>query len=1094
MDQALTFIPPGRLGLASWHSNLAKCLQLRFEVTGVLKDLDDSITHLTTSLMLPSSGPQVLYKLELIGSAYQSRWTRLFESEDMNAAHRYFSVALSLAAPDSGLVPALHIRTSELYLTWSQFDKGHEVEGLNKAIESQTTAINLIAEGDARLAGYLQKIGQTYHRRFKRLGKKEDITSATDALNRSLRLTPHSDPARLDVIRDLGDAYQTRFSYLGDLGDCDHAIQLHEQAVSLALDGNPNLATYHSSLGDSYMERFSYTGDQSDLAKALEHQSRAVSLTTFDNQDLPGRLNNLGLAYQLRFYSLGKLEDIDKAIELQGSAERLTAESGRSQPALLSNLGDSFRGRFTRLRRTADLESAFIFQTRAVEATSDEDLHKPNFLDSLGSFHKLRFEHESRLHNLNDINKAIEHKTRAVELAPEWHAKRSTFLNNLGLVYQIRFQEQKQQADIDQAIESLSQAVAIVPDGHSDKPNWLNNLGNAYNARFSSHGQLQDFNSAVDALSRAVSLTSEGHVNMPTILNNLANLYRLQFERSGTQEALDSSISYLQQSIECARHPVQTFNTARFLANLLSSNNRPGSLPVYQIAMNCLPQVIWLGEVASMRIAQTFQLSDFVQEAVAAALLNEEIYLALEWLEQGRSIVWGQFLQLRAPLDNLASVNPELAIELQQAADELYNTSVGIIPSESFEPGSFIRPLDWNVQRHHQVANQYDKLLDQVRQTPGFEDFLRPKKAPELVKAAQSGPIVIVNVYKSRCDALILFPDESDIAHVPLPNLYERTALNLYAPFDIIARSSDPSDGLDGFRGVRPKVAKDRYESMLGELWESVAKPILEALAISTDQPPEELTHITWNTTGPLSLLPLHAAGDYTTPRMRLFEFAISSYTPMLGVLLRVNPAPGIHSRMLAVGQEMTPGYAQLPGTKIELENIKALVKEPIEYMQLDGPSATVTAVLSAMEEYDWIHLACHAHQLPNGPMGSSFRLYEGDLELMRIMQKHFRNKGLAFLSACQTAAGEERFSNESAHLASGMLIAGYPSVIATMWAIADEDAPLVASRVYAQLIKDGRLNYAGSARALHSAVGELRAKVGEKAFARWAPFIHIGS
>ncbi|CAE6443371.1 unnamed protein product [Rhizoctonia solani] len=1100
MGQALTFIPPDSPDLASWLFNLAKCLQHRFEVTGVLKDTDDCIDHLTTALKITPLGPLLLLELELLGGAHQHRWTRLFKSDDINRAMQCFSAALSLAAQGSVIIPTLHIKISELFFSLSQVDKNRQVEGLERAIESQTSAVSLILEGDARLARYLNKLGWSYNLKFKRLGKKEDITAALEAHTRSLQLTPQEDPAWLDRMSDLGEAYQIRFSYLGDLGDCDRAIQLHEQVVSLAPEGTSNLATYLESLGVSYMERFSYSADKRDLDKAIEYQSRAVSLTSPDNPDLPGRLNNLGISYKSRFYSRGKLEDIDKSIELHGSAQRLLPEAvlrrpALSQPALASNLGDSFQARFSRLRRVPDIENAIECQTRAVESIPDDHPIKPGLLDSLGSSYQLRYQNKSMLHNLNDINKAIEHKTRAVQLAPEWHTSRAIFLNNLGLAYQIRFQNQNQQTDIDQASKYLIQAVALTPDGHSDKPNWLNNLGNAYRERFCIHRQLSDFNAAVEALSQAVSLTSEGHVNKPRILNNLAYLYNCRFEQSGNQEELDNAIAHLQKSIECSRgHPVQTFSTARFLARLLSSNNRPGSLPVYQIAIDCLPQIIWLGEIAPMRIAQTFHLSDLVQEAAAAAILDQEVHLALEWLEQGRSIVWGQFLQLRAPLDDLASVNPELAVELKQVADELYNTSIGIIPSETFEPGSFIRPLDWEVQRLHQAANHYDKLLDQVRQTPGFENFLRPKKASELVKAAQSGPIVVVNVHKSRCDSLILFPNKSDIAHIPLPNLYERPALKLHVPFDILSRSSEHFDEIDGFRGVRPKVVKDQYENMLGELWECVAKPILEALAISTEQPPQELTHITWNTTGPLSLLPLHAAGDYTKPLMRLFEFAISSYTPMLGVLLRVNPPPHMHARILAVGQEVTPGQAPLPGTKIELEYIKALAKEPNQYMQLDGRSATVSAVLDAMEEYDWVHLACHAYQLPNGPLGSSFRLHEGDLELMQIMQKHFRNKGLAFLSACHTAAGEETSFNESAHIASGMLIAGYPSVIATMWAIADKDAPLVASRVYSQVIKDGQLDYRRSARALHTAVGELRTKVGEKAFARWAPFIHIGS
>ncbi|KDN40552.1 hypothetical protein RSAG8_08024, partial [Rhizoctonia solani AG-8 WAC10335] len=103
-------------------------------------------------------------------------------------------------------------------------------------------------------------------------------------------------------------------------------------------------------------------------------------------------------------------------------------------------------------------------------------------------------------------------------------------------------------------------------------------------------------------------------------------------------------------------------------------------------------------------------------------------------------------------------------------------------------------------------------------------------------------------------------------------------------------------------------------------------------------------------------------------------------------------------------------------------------------------------------------------------------------------------NKGLAFLSACQTATGDEMLPDEAIHLASGMLMAGYRSVIATMWSVGDNDAPVVADHVYAQLMKDGKIGNGEAGRALHYAVAALREKVGEKEFGSWVPYIHIGS
>ncbi|CAE6460396.1 unnamed protein product [Rhizoctonia solani] len=733
---------------------------------------------------------------------------------------------------------------------------------------------------------------------------------------------------------------------------------------------------------------------------------------------------------------------------------------------------------------------------RAVETTPDDHPTMPGLLNGLGSSYELRFSlKSSNPRKMDDLNVAIEHKARAIRLTPEGHPKLATYLNNLGLAYENRFLRLNEEEDSERAIRNIFRAVELTPDGHADKSSWLNNLGNAYRERFRTWKALEDYEKAIAAQSQAISLVDKGHSNLPMMINNMALSYFYRFEQSGDQEALEKSIDLFQQSANSPQgHPIHKFNSARILANLLLSNSRPGFIQAYQSAVDYLPQIVWLGDVANTRFYQISQFRDFIEEAAAAAIQVGEVSLALEWLEQGRSIVWGQHLQLQTPVDDLASVNSELATSLKESADELYSTVSGIFSSSASDSSSHLRPIDWNVQRQHQVADRYEELLKQVRQTPGFERFLLPKQATELFKAARSGHVVVINVHKSRCDALILSPNKEGVTHVPLPNLYHNKTLDFNTPSEILKRSSEGTGEYDGFRGIRLKSGMDQYESMLYELWVCVTKPVLEGLGYSGDQPPEELINMTWNTTGPLSLLPLHAAGDYSKPHTRLYNFAISSYTPTLSVLLRPNSSPHTHSRILAISQEATPGQAPLPCTKQELEHIKTHVSKSIHYMQLTDSEATAQEVLSVMEEYDWIHLACHAYQLPHAPLNSSFKLHESDLTLQQIMQKQFRNKGLAFLSACQTAFGDKDIPNESSHLAAGMLIAGYPSVIATMWAIADRDAPLIADQVYSHLIKDGNMNYEGSARALHNAVAELRGKVGEKAFLRWAPFIHIGS
>ena len=101
-------------------------------------------------------------------------------------------------------------------------------------------------------------------------------------------------------------------------------------------------------------------------------------------------------------------------------------------------------------------------------------------------------------------------------------------------------------------------------------------------------------------------------------------------------------------------------------------------------------------------------------------------------------------------------------------------------------------------------------------------------------------------------------------------------------------------------------------------------------------------------------------------------------------------------------------------------------------------------------------------------------------------------NAQLAFLSACETAMGNQEQPDEAVHLAAGMLAAGFRDVIGTMWTIYDDTAPVIADLVYEEVFKDGQLLVDRIPFALHRAVQHLRTQRPSD-FMSWIPFIHIG-
>ncbi|CAG8729262.1 4792_t:CDS:2, partial [Acaulospora colombiana] len=117
-----------------------------------------------------------------------------------------------------------------------------------------------------------------------------------------------------------------------------------------------------------------------------------------------------------------------------------------------------------------------------------------------------------------------------------------------------------------------------------------------------------------------------------------------------------------------------------------------------------------------------------------------------------------------------------------------------------------------------------------------------------------------------------------------------------------------------------------------------------------------------------------------------------------------------------------------------------------------------------------------------------------GHLTLEEIIKLRLPTAEFAFLSACQTTAGDEKLSEEAVHIAGAMLLAGYRGVVATMWSIRDDLAPEVADAFYAYLTREGkRPDNRKAAEALHFAMKQLRERPGVSLL-DWLPFVHLAT
>lgn len=578
--------------------------------------------------------------------------------------------------------------------------------------------------------------------------------------------------------------------------------------------------------------RFQYTGSLFDISQAIQNLQLAIQLTPDDHADLPVRLSNLGTAFLRRFERTGDLDDISQAIKHQQRAIYLIPEGHSHLAGQLNNLGNELLHRFERAGDPDDISQAIQNLQDAIRLTPDRHADLPVRLNNLGNALLRRFKHTG---DVDVISQAINYLERAVHLTPDKHSGFPARLHDLGSALVTRFECTARLDDITEAIQNLRNAVELTPKGHNRLPARLRILGNTLFSRYKHTKTRDDFSQAVQLLMRAVKLIPEGHPHRPSYFIDIANMASLHFKRSKDYESLSSVVTVYRFAamsrdgppsvcLIAAQHWARLSCHPPFLSQLLDAHGR---------VIQLLSLVSSLETTIQRRHETLVGLS---QSTIAAAFSLGRPDKALEWLIEGRCIVWNQINQLRTPVDELRDQCPALAEQFSIVSMDLENagsrTKSG--NAESFSMDCKVS-LAEQASKHVRLAKEWDDLLAIIRNTTGFDDFLRPRRCADIMRSLpDEGAIVIINVHPDRCDALALMDGTSMPIHVPLPKFsYERA--------DRLAQGLRHHLLCNGIRlGIPLTLDPDDspfpdfgLAEVLEVLWSDVVLPILDALAFT---------------------------------------------------------------------------------------------------------------------------------------------------------------------------------------------------------------------------------------------------------------------
>ena len=683
----------------------------------------------------------------------------------------------------------------------------------------------------------LNNLGISYRRRFQHTRDMQDLSEAIRRLQRAVQLTPNGHPAFLS---NLGNSLSRRFECTGDMRDVSEAIRHQQHAVQLTQNGDPDLPARLNNLGNSFSRRFEQTGDMQDILEALRHQQHAVKLTPNGDPDLPDWLVSLGISFSCRFRRTGDIQDISEAIRHQQHAVQSTPKGDPDLPSRLVSLGTSFLSRFEQTEDMRDISEAIQYQQQAVQLTPNGHADFPARLNNLGNSFSRRFQSAG---DIQDVSQAIQHQQHAVQLTPSGHATLPGRLNNLGASFLGRFVLIGDVHDISQAIRHQQHAVQLTPNGRANFPMLLNNLGVSYFHRFECTSDVQDLSEAIRYQQHAIQLTPDGHPSLPARLFCLGDSFSHRFKLTGMYESLSSAVLNYRLSATSPTGPSACrLIAAKRWATLSQQLLSPSSelLKANSCIIQLLSLISGFENTVQRRHETLVDASQLSLAACATALSLDHPDQALEWLVEGRCIVWNQINQLRTPLDELRSHDPALAEGLSVLSKAL--ESAGLHTSshkKQLELSMDDRvSLEDEARIRLKLAKDWEMLLETVRTIPRFRNFLRPRKCADIMSSLpDEGPVIIVNIHSIRCDALALIAGADEPIHISLPNFSYQEAERL-------------ANGSRSYLGARSRLGilldddnsshfntNIDFPMVLKVLWSDIVNPILQALAFSVRLP-----------------------------------------------------------------------------------------------------------------------------------------------------------------------------------------------------------------------------------------------------------------
>jgi hypothetical protein len=446
-------------------------------------------------------------------------------------------------------------------------------------------------------------------------------------------------------------------------------------------------------------------------------------------------------------------------------------------------------------------------------------------------------------------------------------------------------------------------------------------------------------------------------------------------------------------------------------------------------AVMLLPRIAFFGIHLHSRLQSLKEGQSIAMTGASLALNLSQAERALEIMEQGRAIFWTHTLRLRSPFNGIPDELHNRLLVLARRLEKVASVS---------ENSTDQRYMEKEIAQRRKDSEEFNSLVDRVRLLPGRERFMLPDEYSALKGVTEKGPVAVLVCSPVACHAMILMPSGS-VSTVPLKAVTNKWLVESASTWrsTVIEARSELRDKRKMVKAKKvPDSSHTRSGRILRLLWINVVFPVIQALHIEVrlgklhhgchdsldDIQPSldrDRPRIWWCPTGCFAHLPIHAAG---ADGNWCSDYVVSSYTPTISNLLGARKIftpvkkQDVKALVVAVPRSFSSEWDEIPFTTKEASVVEATLPEGT-IMSICGTNdtasgdtcgITASALVDKLPEATILHLACHGHQDPDNALNSSFVMSDEMLTIERLMQVPLLRAFMAFLSACDTAKGDQ--------------------------------------------------------------------------------------